>query len=65
MIIKIGDTHVEGTTNQIIMHLEQLMLKKHKGLPLAMAVRQYNQSMRFSRTLELAIICGIKVKVIQ
>lgn len=65
MILKINNNYVEGSTQDIVIHLEKLMYEKHRCVGLVHMVRGYNSSFRLTRAIELARICGLKVMVIQ
>lgn len=64
MIIKIDGQYIKGEVQDICVHLEKMMYKRHRNISLAQEIRFAN-NLRLSRAIELARICGIKVKVIK
>jgi hypothetical protein len=65
MMIQVNNQYVQGSVQEIILHLEKLMYNKHRCLHLAREVRSYNFSFNIARSVELAKLCGIRVKVIK
>lgn len=64
MIIKIDGQYIKGTPEDIVVHLEKMIYFKHRNISLAKEIR-FSNNFRLNRAIELARVCGIKVRVIK